>query len=87
MLRLVLALLNDHKIKIKINQLNLLKELILTAEEFSQKDQLLHLTPLNNTNYKFSNNNKTKRDMSCKCKKCSRNNSKWLQIKSKDKPK
>ena len=61
------------------NKTNLLnqKEMILTAEVFNQKDKLLFLMQVSNTNNKFSNNNKTKSGMNSKCKNYNRNNSKW----------
>ena len=49
-----------------------LKEMILTVEEFSQKDKLLRHRMVrmlrNNTNSKFNSNSKIKRDMSYNCK-------------------
>lgn len=66
----------DNDSNKSINQLNP-RETIRIEEEFNQKDRLLQ-TLHSSINYKFSNNNKTKRDMNCKCKNCSRNNSKWL---------
>jgi len=73
---------NNNK---QFNQLNK-KEMILTVEEFSQKDKLQrHKMPVSNINNKFSNNNKTKRDTNCKCRKYNRNNSKWLNKQEKPK--
>ena len=72
----------------KTNQLNQ-KEMILTAEVFNQKETDKLLLMLGSSiNNRFSNNNKTKKGTSSRCKNCNRNNSRWqMRIKNKDKPK
>lgn len=77
-LKTKLNILHPVNANSKTNQLNQ-KEMILllTAEVFNQKDKLLLLTLVSNTNNKFSNNNKTKSGMNSKCKNYNRNNSKW----------
>mgnify|MGYP000391765677 CR=1 FL=1 len=81
-LKTKLNILHPVNANSKINQLNQ-KEMILTAEEFNQKEMdKLRLQMLdNNTNNKFNNNNKTKSGMNSKCKNYNRNNSKWQVLK------
>ena len=85
-LKTKLNILHPVNANSKINQLNQ-KEMILTAEEFNQKetDKLLLLMPASNTNNKFSNNNKTKSGMNSKCKNYNRNNSKWQMVQKRNK--
>jgi len=77
--------LDSDNSKWPINQLNL-KETILTVEEFNQKDKLLLRMPLSNTSNRSSNNNRTRRDMSNKCKNYNKSNNN-RRVRSRDKPK
>lgn len=68
------------------NQPTQSKRNILTVEEFNQKDKLLLRMPLSNTSNRSSNNNRTRRDMSNKCKNYNKSNNN-RRVRSRDKPK